>query len=645
MGFHFHPKADTNRNQPLWPAFTLLIAVVVLPTAGVFWFMTQAMQNEQQAVQQQLKEVYRSRLQSATRRIQSAWREKLQIPSQFEGRQDRVPEAFYAMINNGRADAILFYQDGRRIYPEQDESPKISADFSTPLWESARIFEYMQNAPQAAAAIYEKISRSADVQESAMAMLAQARCLNKAGQSRIAAKLLIEKLGKSRYHNTVDYQGRFLQPNALLFSLNLLKDPADPLFRKTAALLADRLNNYQPPALSSNQRLFLMLQLKSLWQQCPPLPTFEGEQLAALFANLTPDKLQAGQVQQTAIPNIFAFPAPDRSMIALLRKEHIFQTMQAMIAAQDPIPGVRFSILLPGDKNPFSLLTDDIGDIFPSWQLAINLDREDPFRTASNRKITRYAWAFVLLTAGIALLSMLLAAYLRRQVRLTRLKNDLIATVSHELKTPLASMRLLVDTLKDGHYQDTQLVQEYLQMMSKENARLSRLIEDFLTFSRMERNKAKFDRSILQPADVVNTALEALSERLHAPDCRFELEMAPNLPVVIGDRDALVTVLVNLLDNALKYSGDKKHVVLRAFPSNNRLVIEVQDNGIGFPRSAAKKIFDRFYQVDQSLSRRTGGCGLGLSIVKFILAAHQGSITAKSQPGKGSTFAVQLPIS
>ena len=247
------------------------------------------------------------------------------------------------------------------------------------------------------------------------------------------------------------------------------------------------------------------------------------------------------------------------------------------------------------------------------------------------------------MTAGIVLLSILMAAYLRRQIRLTRLKNDLIATVSHELKTPLASMRLLVDTLRDGHYQDTQLVQEYLQMISKENARLSNLIEEFLTFSRMERNKAKFDRSILDTDEVVHAALESVGDRLQAPNCHLQLELAPKLPNIIGDRDALVTVLVNLLDNALKYSGEEKRIHLRGFVSNGHVTLEVQDNGIGFPRSAAKKIFDRFYQVDRTLSRRAGGCGLGLSIVKFIIAAHNGSVTAKSQPGKGSTFTIQLP--
>jgi len=247
------------------------------------------------------------------------------------------------------------------------------------------------------------------------------------------------------------------------------------------------------------------------------------------------------------------------------------------------------------------------------------------------------------MTIGIVGVSLLLAAYLRRQIRLTRLKNDLIATVSHELKTPLASMRLLVDTLRDGHCHDAQLVQEYLQLMAKENARLSSLIEEFLTFSRMERNKAKFDRSLIKPDEIVHSALDAIGDRVQPPGCSLELKLEKDLPDIVGDRDALVSALVNLLDNALKYSGDEKKIELRSYASNGCLYFEVHDNGIGFPKSAAKKIFNRFYQVDQTLSRRAGGCGLGLSIVQFIIAAHNGSVSAKSQPGKGSTFTLQLP--
>lgn len=253
-------------------------------------------------------------------------------------------------------------------------------------------------------------------------------------------------------------------------------------------------------------------------------------------------------------------------------------------------------------------------------------------------------WIGVLMTCGIAGLSVLLAAWLRRQVRLTRMKNDLIATVSHELKTPLASMRLLVDTLRDGHCNDARLVEEYTGLMAKENARLSRLIEDFLTFSRMERKGAKFERASLRPGEIVDAAIESIGERLRAPGCDLKVNFAPDIPDIFGDRDALTTALVNLLDNALKYSGDVKKIHVSCFAADGRVCFEVTDDGIGFPRSAAKKIFDRFYQADSSLSRQTGGCGLGLSIVKFIVTAHGGEISAQSRPGQGSVFTMRLPM-
>ena len=134
----------------------------------------------------------------------------------------------------------------------------------------------------------------------------------------------------------------------------------------------------------------------------------------------------------------------------------------------------------------------------------------------------------------------------------------------------------------------------------------------------------------------------AVREKFQPPGARLEVDLAAGLPKISGDADALTTVLVDLLDNAHKYTGDDKHVILRAHPDGGKVRFEVQDNGVGLSRRAARKVFDRFYQVDQSLSRRAGGCGLGLSIVRFIVAAHGGSVSVSSQPGRGSTFTVSL---
>ena len=244
-----------------------------------------------------------------------------------------------------------------------------------------------------------------------------------------------------------------------------------------------------------------------------------------------------------------------------------------------------------------------------------------------------------------------------KQVKLNKLKNDFIATVSHELKTPLASMRVLADTLLEGNYKDRQQATEYLELICKENKRLSGLIDNFLTFSRMERNKQTFEMVKTSPAAIVHAAAEAVKTKFANGCCEFEVQTAENLSDVMADQDAMVTVLVNLLDNAYKYSYDEKRIVLRVFAGvlkrkkgrlgvpakDNAVCFQVTDNGVGLSRWGAKKIFNRFYQIDRSLSRQAEGCGLGLSIVKFIVDAHKGSISVKSKPGKGSVFTVKLP--
>ena len=159
----------------------------------------------------------------------------------------------------------------------------------------------------------------------------------------------------------------------------------------------------------------------------------------------------------------------------------------------------------------------------------------------------------------------------------------------------------------------------------------------------MERNGETFEFAEVKVEAIVAAAIDAMGERFDGPESQLDVEVADELPVISGDAEALVTVLVNLLDNAHKYTNSDKQVTLRAYGSNGQMCIEVEDNGVGLSRREAKSVFDRFHQVDQSLTRRVGGCGLGLSIVQFLVKAHKGSVGVSSQPGKGSTFTVTLP--
>jgi signal transduction histidine kinase len=244
----------------------------------------------------------------------------------------------------------------------------------------------------------------------------------------------------------------------------------------------------------------------------------------------------------------------------------------------------------------------------------------------------------------IGLVALLVARTVSAQMRLARMKNELASTVSHELKTPLASMRALVDTLAAGRYRDERQLRDYLALIAKENQRLSHLIENFLTFSRLDRGGQRLHLESLAPAAIVSAAVAPFQERFATPECRFEMRIDAELPWVRGDADALATVLVNLLDNAWKYTDGEKHIDVRARADGPFVCFEISDNGIGLHAAETKRIFDRFYQVDQSLTRQRGGCGLGLSIVQSIVRVHGGTVEVESEPGNGSTFRVKLPI-
>jgi len=289
-----------------------------------------------------------------------------------------------------------------------------------------------------------------------------------------------------------------------------------------------------------------------------------------------------------------------------------------------------------------AFLNASLGQFFPGWNVEVHFNDVDIFERTAHRQKVIYVWAGLLAIAVMVAAGLLTAQAVGKQIKINKLKNDFIATVSHELKTPLASMRVLVDTLLEGSYRDQQQVTDYLELISKENERLSGLIDNFLTFSRMERNKQAFVMARTRPAAIVDAAAEAVKTKFAGGRCAFDVKAGENLPEVMADRDAMVTVLVNLLDNAYKYSYEDKRIELSAFTEDGSVCFRVCDNGQGMSRRALKKIFARFYQVDRSLSRSAEGCGLGLSIAKFIIDAHKGTISVDSKPDQGSVFTVRL---
>ncbi|MDQ8179085.1 HAMP domain-containing sensor histidine kinase [Pelagicoccus sp. SDUM812005] len=280
----------------------------------------------------------------------------------------------------------------------------------------------------------------------------------------------------------------------------------------------------------------------------------------------------------------------------------------------------------------------------PLGFLTLELDHEELANGgATSDKAVLYLWIGGIVL-GLSILSgVAIVASVRRQASVTQLKDNLVATVTHELKTPVSSIRLLIDTLMDETRRDKVNTQEYIELISRENERLGRLIDNFLSFSRMERSKGSFDIQRISPAAVLRAVEQAFRERFKGQAYELSVEGGECLPDILGDPDALATVLGNLLENAFKYGGRSKRIELSGKAAAGGVEFEVRDFGKGIGKRDQKRIFRKFFQVDHHASGQTGSVGLGLSIVEFIVSKHSGQIELESELGKGSVFRVRIP--
>ena len=278
------------------------------------------------------------------------------------------------------------------------------------------------------------------------------------------------------------------------------------------------------------------------------------------------------------------------------------------------------------------------------WQARLFLTDDSAIREAVRVQFKIYAWTALITVIAICAIAAAAGLTVSRQLRLHELKNTSVATVAHELRTPLASMRLLVDTLREGRCRTEEQRREYLDLIAAENLRLSRLTDTFLTHSRLDRGQHAFTFAPTVPRAVIDQAVSALRSKLHAPGCHFTLDVVEPLPELTADRDGLLTILTNLLENALKYTGDAKRITLRARSTADAVTFTIEDNGVGLTRAERKHIFEPFFQADQKLTRAREGCGLGLAIVREIVTAHSGTIEVESEPEQGSSFIVTLPL-
>ncbi|KAB2967258.1 MAG: HAMP domain-containing protein, partial [Thermoanaerobaculia bacterium] len=226
--------------------------------------------------------------------------------------------------------------------------------------------------------------------------------------------------------------------------------------------------------------------------------------------------------------------------------------------------------------------------------------------------------------------------------RLSRMRKDFVANVSHELKTPLAAIRGYAETLVDGAAQESGTALRFSARILEQCRRLGDLLEDLLTLSRLEGTEPFRERSSVDLRELALAAAELVAAPAAARSIAVGVEPGGS-PAVLGDADGLLRLLSNLLDNAIKYNRPGGTVSVRLLEADEHAVVEVADTGIGIPAAHLGRIFERFYRVDPGRAREEGGTGLGLAIVKHVAQAHQGRVEVESEPGRGSTFRVLLP--
>ncbi|MGA9800925.1 MAG: HAMP domain-containing sensor histidine kinase [Terriglobales bacterium] len=230
-----------------------------------------------------------------------------------------------------------------------------------------------------------------------------------------------------------------------------------------------------------------------------------------------------------------------------------------------------------------------------------------------------------------------------KEMALARLKSDFVSNVSHELRTPLSLIRLYAETLEMGRLTSPEKYQEYYRIIRKESERLTALINNILDFSRIEAGRKEYDFRETDMSELVHNTLDSYRYQLEQNGFQFE-EKIDEVPPMRVDREAMARSLLNLVNNALKYSQDRKYIGVNLYRDNGSVKLEVVDQGIGIPHQEQQKIFEKFYRVGDPLVHNTKGSGLGLSLVRHIVQAHGGEVAVDSAPGQGSKFTIVLPV-
>ncbi|OVE81552.1 hypothetical protein BVY04_02895 [bacterium M21] len=597
------------------------------------WLITQGVKTQQTALAGKLRNERKAAITDLRNKTQSDL-DRWLIENSWE-RGEALSDYITRLQNAGISSCIVHDITGHPVFP----LPRTRRP-SSPLpmaWQQAYRLE-MAGQLAAAARLYDEaqlVSRTP--QNRAEAIRGQIRCLLSAGQKNEARKWLEGELRSPGIHGIRDRAGNLFEADMLLLLVRTA-GWVEGENRRLRIKQLQKLVENRTIQMPSIQRVFLAKQLK-LMDSTIDFPWVDFE---ALSLQLLPDQALGRNTELTYNPalDLWFTSSPNRKTRFFVSTEWLTKWLKKTVEQCDIPDGVA-TFLPPGHREPAELSLA-VGGNMPGWRINY---KPDPGMTMDNlvtQSVLKYIATGTVVIALMLGFSLILIRTLRRRMVLTELRNDLLANVSHELKTPLTSTRAMVETLLDMDRPNPTKTREYLEIISRENQRLSRLVENFLTFSRLESGKYHVGYSVVSASDVLADAEALVATRIPLNKCTFHVRDDSGDALTSVDSSLIVTALLNLIENAYKYSESEKWIELAAIQRDNTVCFEVADHGVGLTSQEMTKIFKRYYRVDQRLAK-TSGCGIGLSIVDLATKVHKGTVTVESEQNKGSRFIIALP--
>ena len=286
----------------------------------------------------------------------------------------------------------------------------------------------------------------------------------------------------------------------------------------------------------------------------------------------------------------------------------------------------------------------DFEENFPPWAVRIYQTAPNTAQKEFNLRRNIYISLAAVVIAALLFGGVLAIKSTAKELKLAKLKSEFVATVSHEFRTPLTSIRYLADLLQRGRVGKEERKQKYYESITHESERLSRLIENILDFSKIEAGMKEYEFEETDVAEMCGDVVSRFQEQADPQEFTIESDIPDEMPNILADKEALPRALFNLLDNAVKYSGDCRQIQFRTWAEQNHIFFKVKDQGIGIPRDDQDKVFEKFYRAGDIPNSTIKGSGIGLTIVSHIVEAHGGEVILESELGKGTEVTIQLPI-